>query len=153
MSINFIRWLSRIESRVSICEVVQKEGWESQFAGFSVVAREGEKEEEFLEKFLERSMLLSALVPHVQESLRVVLNADEIANAAAALTPREIECLSWIADGKSYADIADILGISRNTVITHVNRAKKKLGVNTSYQAVAVVMQAGMGHHEDSHPY
>ena len=125
----------------------------AEFAALSVMAEKDETEKEFLKKFHERSMFLGAIAPHIQEALRVVLNADEIANTAAKLTAREIECISWIADGKSYADIAEILKISRNTVITHVNRAKEKLGVNTSYQAVAVVMQSGMGHHDDSHPY
>ena len=125
----------------------------AEFAGLSLAANSKETEEEFMNKFTERSMFLGAIAPHIQEALRVVLNADEIANTAAKLTAREIECISWIADGKSYADIAEILKISRNTVITHVNRAKEKLGVNTSYQAVAVVMQSGMGHHDDSHPY
>ncbi|MEY9543151.1 LuxR family transcriptional activator of conjugal transfer of Ti plasmids [Bradyrhizobium diazoefficiens] len=55
----------------------------------------------------------------------------------AALSPREAECLQWAAQGKSAWEIGTILGISRHTVITHLENAKTKLGVRTIVQAVA----------------
>ena len=125
----------------------------SEFAGFSVMAGSDESEQDFIKAFPERSYALGAIAPYIQDSLRVVLNVDELASAATELSPREIECLSWIADGKTFADIAQILGISRHTVITHINRSKDKLGVNTTHQAVAIVLQSGLSHHEGRHPY
>lgn len=51
------------------------------------------------------------------------------------LSPREFECLEWAAQGKSAWDIGRILGISRNTVASHLDNAKEKLGVRTVVQA------------------
>ena len=55
------------------------------------------------------------------------------------LSPRELECLQWVAAGKSAWEIGRILGISQNTVTFHVENAKAKLGVRTRQQAVALL--------------
>ena len=44
------------------------------------------------------------------------------------LTPREIECMKWVAVGKSNWEIGQVLGISEATAHFHVENAKKKLG-------------------------
>jgi DNA-binding NarL/FixJ family response regulator len=44
------------------------------------------------------------------------------------LTPREAEVLLWVAQGKSNADIATILGCAGNTVKVHLARIFEKLG-------------------------
>ncbi|MGO4727947.1 MULTISPECIES: helix-turn-helix transcriptional regulator [Inquilinus] len=54
-----------------------------------------------------------------------------------SLTPREIDCLQWAAKGKSASDIADIMRISRRTVVFHTENAKQKFGVATLSQAIA----------------
>lgn len=58
--------------------------------------------------------------------------------AAAALTAREAEVLSWIAKGKTNRDIAEILGISRHTVSKHLEHLFEKLGVETRAAASAL---------------
>lgn len=55
----------------------------------------------------------------------------------AVLSPREFECLSWAAQGKSAWEIGRILGISRRTAAFHLENAKAKLGVRSIVQAVA----------------
>jgi DNA-binding CsgD family transcriptional regulator/alkylhydroperoxidase/carboxymuconolactone decarboxylase family protein YurZ len=60
------------------------------------------------------------------------------------LTAREIECLQWAAAGKSDADIATLVGIKPPTAHFHVERAKKKLGVRTRVEAVAVGVLHGV---------
>ena len=67
----------------------------------------------------------------------------EASSAKTPLSPRELECLKWVLDGKSDTDIGEILGISPNTVHFHVERVKKKLGVRTRTQAAATVMTLG----------
>lgn len=57
--------------------------------------------------------------------------------ARPALTPREIDCLQWAAKGKSASDIAEIMRISRRTVVFHTENAKQKFGVATLSQAIA----------------
>lgn len=47
---------------------------------------------------------------------------------ALGLTPREAEVLLWVAQGKSNADIAVILGCAENTVKVHLSRVFEKQG-------------------------
>jgi DNA-binding CsgD family transcriptional regulator len=60
------------------------------------------------------------------------------------LSPREIECLQWAAAGKSDADIAVLVGIKPATAHFHIERAKKRLGVKTRVEAVAVGVLHGV---------
>ena len=59
------------------------------------------------------------------------------------LTPRELECLKWIASGKSDWQIGQILTISQKTVNYHVENVKRKFGVATRIQAVVAAMRQG----------
>ena len=59
--------------------------------------------------------------------------------AAVALTQRETEVLQLLARGCSYGEIAKQLGVSINTVSTHIKKLYLKLGVHT---AASAVMQA-----------
>jgi DNA-binding NarL/FixJ family response regulator len=53
------------------------------------------------------------------------------------LTPREKEVLDYLAQGFLYKEIADKIGISYETVRTHIRRIYEKLQVRTRTQAVA----------------
>jgi DNA-binding CsgD family transcriptional regulator len=55
---------------------------------------------------------------------------------AGGLSDRERETLSWVAQGKTDWEIAQLLGISERTVHYHIENAKKKMGVPTRLQAV-----------------
>lgn len=57
-------------------------------------------------------------------------------------SPRERECLHWLSLGKSARDIGQILNIAERTVVFHIENAKRKLGVRTTCQALAI-----LGHH------
>jgi len=60
------------------------------------------------------------------------------------LSAREIECLQWAAAGKSDADIGTLIGIKPATAHFHVEQAKRKLGVRTRVEAVAVGVLHGV---------
>lgn len=60
-----------------------------------------------------------------------------------ALSPRERECLRWMAAGKSDWEIGQILSISAKTVSTHVDRLKNKLGVGTRAQVLVSALRHG----------
>ncbi|MEO0435913.1 MAG: LuxR family transcriptional regulator [Pseudomonadota bacterium] len=60
-----------------------------------------------------------------QEFCRILFLKD----SAATLSPREIEILCWVSQGKSNAAIAQILSISVHTVDTHLRRIFEKLNV------------------------
>jgi DNA-binding response OmpR family regulator len=52
------------------------------------------------------------------------------------LCERERETLTWAARGKTFAEIGEILGLSRRTVEFHLDNARRKLGVPTRTQAL-----------------
>ena len=62
---------------------------------------------------------------------------------APALTKRQTDCLRWVAAGKSDADIAGLLEIAEATVHFHIEAAKKRLGVRSRVQAVALLVLNG----------
>ena len=61
----------------------------------------------------------------------------EVRQAEAVLTPREREVLSWVARGKTNAEIACLLWLSPSTVRKHLENVYAKLGVGTRTAAVA----------------
>jgi DNA-binding CsgD family transcriptional regulator len=52
-----------------------------------------------------------------------------------ALNDREVETLTWAARGKTSAEIAVILGLSKRTIDFHLDNARNKLGVATRIEA------------------
>jgi LuxR family transcriptional regulator, activator of conjugal transfer of Ti plasmids len=53
------------------------------------------------------------------------------------LTQRERQCLAWVAQGKTAADIALLVGISARTVMFHLENARRKLSACSMAQCVA----------------
>ena len=53
-----------------------------------------------------------------------------------ALNEREVEVLTWAARGKTSAEIAKILGLTKRTVDFHIDNAREKLGAATRTEAV-----------------
>ncbi len=60
----------------------------------------------------------------------------EIWPKSVALNEREIQALTWAARGKTSAEIAQILGLSKRTVDFHIDNARSKLGTTTRIEAV-----------------
>ena len=82
----------------------------------------------------------SPLSPLVARRLVERLHARTLAHAAvAALTARESDVVSLLANGLSYSQIGDKLGVSLNTVGSHIKNAYRKLDVHS---ATAAVMRA-----------
>ena len=52
------------------------------------------------------------------------------------LNDREVETLTWVARGKTSAEIAQILGLTKRTIDFHLDNARTKLGAATRTQAV-----------------
>jgi LuxR family transcriptional regulator, quorum-sensing system regulator CinR len=65
------------------------------------------------------------------------------------LSPRERECLMWSARGKTYAEIALILGVSFATVKVYLDAARYKLNCATLQQATAAAVALGILTTED----
>lgn len=60
---------------------------------------------------------------------------DQVWPKDVILSAREIETLTWAARGKTSAEIASLLGMSKRTVDFHLDNARDKLGVSTRIQA------------------
>ncbi|CUS43465.1 MAG: response regulator transcription factor [Pseudomonadota bacterium] len=61
---------------------------------------------------------------------------EALAPLAAPLSPREREALQLITKGFSYDEIAELMSISRNTVMTFVRRIYQKLEVKSKAEAI-----------------
>jgi DNA-binding NarL/FixJ family response regulator len=54
---------------------------------------------------------------------------------AVKLNEREVEVLTWVARGKTSAEIAQILGLTKRTIDFHTDNARAKLGAATRTEA------------------
>jgi DNA-binding NarL/FixJ family response regulator len=92
----------------------------------------------------------SAISPQVASRLVERLRANPAASAApqaaaaVALTPREIEILRLVAEGKENAEIGRALYISASTAKNHVGHVLDKLGVENRVQAAVYAVRAGI---------
>ncbi|MDP8916571.1 MAG: LuxR family transcriptional regulator [Pseudomonadota bacterium] len=66
-------------------------------------------------------------------------------------TKRELECIQWVARGKSDWDASRIMGISESTVNMHVERIKRKLGVRNRPQMIYEMFRRGWLRPEDAY--
>lgn len=60
-----------------------------------------------------------------------------------SLTERELEVFDRVARGRSNADIAEDLSLSRSTVKTHVAHLQQKLGLDDRAQVVVLAYESG----------
>lgn len=60
------------------------------------------------------------------------------------LTKRELDTLSWTAQGKTAWEVGVILGMSEKTVNFHLGNAMRKLDVNSKHLAVLKCITAGV---------
>jgi len=88
--------------------------------------------------------VLETMARAVWERCRSAEGFGTLDSGRMQLSPREIECLQWAAAGKSDADIALLVGIKPATAHFHIEQAKKRLGVNTRVEAVAVGVLHGV---------
>lgn len=60
------------------------------------------------------------------------------------LSARELECLAWCAAGKTAWETGQILGLSEWTIVYHLEKTKRKLGLGTKQQLVARAISLGL---------
>jgi DNA-binding NarL/FixJ family response regulator len=65
--------------------------------------------------------------------------------AALGVTAREAEVLLWVAQGKSNADIAGILGMAEKTVKKHLGNIFEKLGIEGRNAATVAALEVLSG--------
>lgn len=84
---------------------------------------------------------LTLIAIYIFHKLRALVAARR--RAEKRLSPREVEVLRWVKEGKSDWQIGRILAISAKTVNYHTENAKRKLGVATRMQAVVTAIEHG----------
>jgi DNA-binding CsgD family transcriptional regulator len=75
---------------------------------------------------------------------RLNAQAPSVRAKATGITPKEAEILSWVAAGKTDAEIAVILNISRNTVDTHMRHIFARLDAHSRVTAVVRAIAEGL---------
>lgn len=110
-------------------------------AGMLTLSRPSEKLSS--SELASQEIKMSWLVNVAHFSLSRAFMSQAIEKIQPGLTAREIEILKWTADGKTSADIAEILSISENTVNFHIKNATAKL--QTSNKTAAAVRACMLG--------
>lgn len=64
--------------------------------------------------------------------------------ARTGLTPREYEVLRLAAQGRTNPEIAEAMGLARNTVKTYLQSALHKLGARNRVEAISKASEAGL---------
>lgn len=89
-----------------------------------------------------------SLLPLLVGVLGTSVDAAEDDNAAAsgdnALTRKELEVLTRLAEGRSNKDIADLMFVAPATIKTHLAHIYTKLGVTGRQEAVARAVELGL---------
>jgi DNA-binding NarL/FixJ family response regulator len=85
----------------------------------------------------------SVISPEMLARLLPRLQRDGSANRNA-LTEREREVLSLLADGLSNAAIADKLTVSVHTVRNHISNLSAKLGAHSKLEALSIAVRDGL---------
>ncbi len=79
----------------------------------------------------------------VMDQLKPPLSSAE-STAVGQLSPRELEVLKLMVEGRSNPEIATVLYLSPNTIKTHVRGIMNKLAVDDRVQAAVVALRAGL---------
>jgi LuxR family transcriptional regulator, quorum-sensing system regulator SolR len=94
-------------------------------------------------EMLDKAHRLQWLTHLLHQSYVNTMGTTLVPEAGIKLVEREVEVLRWTAEGKTSADIAEILRISERTVNFHLNNASAKLG--TCNKTAASVKAALLG--------
>lgn len=68
-------------------------------------------------------------------------------NSNTPISPREIECISYILRGKTSKQIAKVLELSHRTVEFYVNRLKTKLHCRSKSELIERILSGKLIHH------
>jgi DNA-binding CsgD family transcriptional regulator len=100
---------------------------------------------------------LSEIAPVLHETLlSVIRNIEQIETSRVgrlvALGSREREVIQWIGQGKTNLDIAQLLGLSENTIKHHVRNILRKTGVSNRAQLASLVGEYERQSHQRTGP-
>jgi len=106
---------------------------------FTAIIRRANRGEYVInDSLLLRPTVAERVLKQFQEMASLNLIPDKV---TTPLTQREIQILSYIANGNTNKEVAHILGISDQTIKNHVSAILRKLNANDRAHAVAMAMQ------------
>jgi DNA-binding CsgD family transcriptional regulator len=76
--------------------------------------------------------------------VQVLRHVERRSERAPSLSPRERETLTLLAAGSSTAEMAEQMGISKETVRNHVKRVLRTIGASSRVEAVAKARRLGL---------
>ena len=86
------------------------------------------------------------VVPIIIQNLSKIIKSHHTEHVNVQLTQREVEVISWAAEGKSTWEIATILTCSERTVKFHISNLCRKLGAINRCQAISKAIVGGHIH-------
>ncbi|VVD60873.1 LuxR family transcriptional regulator [Pandoraea horticolens] len=86
----------------------------------------------------------AVLAMHVHEAAWRIVQRDAARHHALVLTPRERECLRWVARGKTSWEIGRILTISEHGVVFHLRSVMRKFDVSSRHRAAKLASDYGL---------
>jgi DNA-binding NarL/FixJ family response regulator len=104
----------------------------------SIIRRASRGEYVINDNLMARPAVAERVLKQFQEMASMGLVIDKV---AAPLTQREIQILTYIANGNTNKEVAHILGISDQTIKNHVSAILRKLNANDRAHAVAMAIQ------------
>ena len=113
-------------------------------SGYTDEAPLAEPEDGSAPTFLQKPFSAEALVSTVRAATHPRSVVAPEPEGAVSLTPRERQVLSLVATGGTNEKVAQALGISTETVQSHVRNAMGKLGAETRTEAVATAIRRSL---------
>ncbi len=83
--------------------------------------------------------MISSTAFHTAESLQP---SSQRRDKLGVFTLREMDCISLLSNGLTDTQIAKVLGLSRETVISHMENARRKVSAKTRAHLLSIVMQS-----------
>ena len=74
----------------------------------------------------------------------VAQTAYEVRSSERGLSPRELDVLKFVSKGCANTEIAELLGVSHNTVKNHLKAIFEKMGAADRAEAVALALRRGV---------
>lgn len=74
----------------------------------------------------------------------VAQTAYEVRSGERGLSPRELDVLKFVSKGCANTEIAELLGVSHNTVKNHLKAIFEKMGAADRAEAVALALRRGV---------
>lgn len=90
------------------------------------------------DSIIARPAIAERVLKQFQEMALIGLVKEKV---AAPLTTREIQILSYIANGNTNKQVAHVLGISEQTIKNHISAILRKLNANDRAHAVALAVR------------